>query len=177
VKLRRYDSQLTAPLLKNLFWRFIRTGLLYQIIQQITYDKQNQNLNLYFQENNTKTYGEIRVKHKPIGDSFMKFACFIMSLGLLASCCNDCDRSGVCVGQAQNNQHSDWQITSKVKTSIVSDGSLSASSRLVSVTTNNGVVTISGTVASKDDMNRIVQLAKDVDGVKKVDNQMTVSGP
>lgn len=58
----------------------------------------------------------------------------------------------------------------------MSDGSLSATSRLVSVTTNNGVVTISGTVASKDDMNRIVRLAKEVDGVKKVDNEMTVSG-
>ncbi len=57
----------------------------------------------------------------------------------------------------------------------MSDGSLSATSRLVSVTTNNGVVTISGTVASKDDMNRIIRLAKEVDGVKKVDNQMTVS--
>lgn len=58
----------------------------------------------------------------------------------------------------------------------MSDGSLSASSRLVSVTTNNGVVTLSGTVASRDDMNRIIRLAKDVDGVRKVDNQMTISG-
>ncbi len=57
----------------------------------------------------------------------------------------------------------------------MADGSLSASSRLVSITTNNGVVTISGNVASKADMRRIVRLAKEVNGVRKVDNQMTGS--
>ena len=107
----------------------------------------------------------------------MKFAYFIISCVLLGSCCGTCGTSDGSVGQGQqSNQTSDWQITTKVKSSIMSDGSLSASSRLVSVNTNNGVVTISGTVASKDDMHRIVRLAKDVDGVRKVDNQMSVSG-
>jgi hyperosmotically inducible protein len=108
----------------------------------------------------------------------MKFVCFIISCMFLASCSNNNEPNPCCVGQRgqQSNQSSDWQITTKVKTSIMGDGSLSASSRLVSITTNNGVVTISGTVASKDDMNRIVRLAKDVDGVRKVDNQMSVSG-
>lgn len=106
----------------------------------------------------------------------MKFTYFIISCALLASC--NCDTYGTSSGSVGQGQHqsADWGITTKVKTSIMSDGSLSASSRLVSVTTNSGVVTISGTVASKDDMNRIVRLAKDVDGVRKVDNQMSVSG-
>ena len=106
----------------------------------------------------------------------MKFLSFIICCVLLASCCGSCRSDDEnYVGQGSQTQSADWQITTKVKSSIMSDGSLSASSRFVSVSTTNGIVTISGTVASKDDMNRIVRLAKDIDGVRKVDNQMTVS--
>lgn len=43
------------------------------------------------------------------------------------------------------------------------------------VTTNNGVVTLTGNVSSKSDENKIVRIAKSVDGVVRVDNQMTNS--
>ena len=98
---------------------------------------------------------------------------------LLAACaiftsCNSTGSNSSGKDQTQE-QSADWEITLKVKNAIVTDSELSASSRLVSVTTNNGTVTLSGAVSSKDDMNRIVKITKNVDGVKKVDNQMTVS--
>lgn len=92
----------------------------------------------------------------------------------------------VCVACEQGSSHartdnkksqeesSDWAITTKVKSAILADSTLSASSRFVSVETNNGVVTLSGNVASKEDRDRIVKIAKDINGVKSVDNQMTM---
>jgi len=80
-------------------------------------------------------------------------------------------------GQGSNGQASsaDWAITTKVKAAIMADSSLSASSRMVSVSTTNGVVTLSGNVASQSDMDRIMSITQGVNGVQSVDNQMTVS--
>lgn len=69
----------------------------------------------------------------------------------------------------------DWEITTKVKAKIVADTKLSASSRLVSVTTNNGVVTLSGTVSTAEDRDRLIYLARSVDGVMGVDTQIKIS--
>ncbi len=69
----------------------------------------------------------------------------------------------------------DWELTANVKTAIITDKSLSASARLVSVNSNKGIVTISGTVPTKEDMDRISMIVKKIPGVKKVINQITVS--
>lgn len=84
-------------------------------------------------------------------------------------CCND----NVIV-QAPASA-ADWDITTKVKTAIMSDGSLSASARFVAVHTTNGVVMLSGNVASTQDRDRIIRIAKNVSGVKNVISHMTVS--
>ncbi len=55
------------------------------------------------------------------------------------------------------------------------DNSLSSSARMISVTTNKGVVTLTGTVASNEESHKIVKMVKSVPGVKSVDNQLTVS--
>ena len=76
--------------------------------------------------------------------------------------------------EMQADQPADWEITLKVKTAILSDSSLSPGNRFVSVTTNDGVVTLKGKVSDRYQMNEIVKAAEKVEGVKKVDNQMSV---
>ncbi len=65
-------------------------------------------------------------------------------------------------------------ITAKVKETIIMDSYLSTSSKRVSVTTNDGVVTLSGNVASKREMYRITKLVRKTQGVTSVVNQMSV---
>ena len=73
------------------------------------------------------------------------------------------------------SQPADWDITAHVKKSLMSDNSLSSSARLISVTTNNGVVTLTGTVVNAEESRKVVRIVKSVPGVMSVDNQLTVS--
>jgi osmotically-inducible protein OsmY len=68
----------------------------------------------------------------------------------------------------------DWQLTLKVKAAILGDDSLSPSNRFVSITTENGVVTITGKVTDRYQRNEIVKAAKKVPGVKGVEDKMTI---
>jgi hyperosmotically inducible protein len=103
----------------------------------------------------------------------MKFLALIPALCLVCFGCSNTSSSNKSSSQEAS---SDWEITTKVKASILSDSSVSGSARFVSVTTNNGVVTLTGNVPSQADANRIVKITKNVDGVQSVDNQLTVSG-
>ena len=69
----------------------------------------------------------------------------------------------------------DWAITFKVKNAILADPSISLSANLVHVKTSNGVVTLSGTLPSRDDIDKVARKAKEVQGVKKIINQMKVA--
>lgn len=69
----------------------------------------------------------------------------------------------------------DWQLTANVKAAIVSDPTLAPSSRLVSVNTHDGVVTLTGPVASAEDKTQLTELVKKVQGVKNVFNKTTVA--
>ena len=73
------------------------------------------------------------------------------------------------------SQPSDWDITANVKKNLMADSSLSSSARMISVTTNNGVVTLTGTVVSKDESRRVIKIVNNVPGVTRVDNQLTIS--
>jgi len=66
----------------------------------------------------------------------------------------------------------DAWITAKVKWFFVGEDSLKDSD--LSVDTSNHVVTLKGTVASAIGKTRAVQLAKDTDGVSRVDDQLVV---
>ena len=68
----------------------------------------------------------------------------------------------------------DW-ITTKVQSKFLTDGALQGSG--VEVKTSNGVVTLSGTVASKEAKDSAVQLARDTEGVKNVRDRLTVRAP
>ncbi len=56
----------------------------------------------------------------------------------------------------------------------MSESNLSASARFVSVTTNDGVVTLTGTVPTREDSRHIERKVKGVSGVRRVDNQLTI---
>ncbi len=65
----------------------------------------------------------------------------------------------------------EW-ITTKVQSKFLIDDALQGSG--VEVKTSNGVVTLSGTVASKEAKDSAVQLARDTEGVKNVRDRLTV---
>jgi hyperosmotically inducible periplasmic protein len=90
--------------------------------------------------------------------------------------CFACNPNGNNNNGNRSQEHSaDWSITTKVKSAIMADSSLSASARFVSVSTTNGAVTLTGTVPTNADRDRIGRIAKNVNGVQSVDNQITVS--
>ena len=68
----------------------------------------------------------------------------------------------------------DAAITTKVKTALIAEPGLK--SLQINVDTANGVVTLSGAVDSAQSLDRAQQLAQGVDGVKSVENRLTVKG-
>lgn len=66
----------------------------------------------------------------------------------------------------------DAGITTAVKAKFAADDVVKAST--IDVDTENGIVTLNGTVASTKESTRAVALAKEVDGVKDVRNRLTV---
>jgi osmotically-inducible protein OsmY len=66
----------------------------------------------------------------------------------------------------------DTVITTKVKAELVKDDDLSASE--INVETFKGVVQLSGFVSSQADINKAVEVARNIKGVKSVKNDMRV---
>lgn len=64
----------------------------------------------------------------------------------------------------------DTIITTKVKAAILNDPALKSSE--INVETFKGVVQLSGFVNSRSDINRVVDLARSIKGVKSVKNDM-----
>ncbi len=82
----------------------------------------------------------------------------------LAGCANSGEKSGAYVDDS-------W-ITSKVKSEMVANKNVKA--RDISVNTNRGVVTLSGTAASWDESNKAAEIARSVKGVQSVENDIHV---
>ena len=70
----------------------------------------------------------------------------------------------------------DTYITAKVKGSLIQADIMGKDlpSWTVDVETKNGTVYLSGSVASQDDIDKVLQVVKQVDGVQNVDNQLVV---
>lgn len=66
----------------------------------------------------------------------------------------------------------DAAITAKVKTAIIGEPALQ--SMQINVDTANGIVILSGAVDSPTSVDRANQIAQAVEGVKSVDNRLTV---
>ena len=75
-------------------------------------------------------------------------------------------------GQAIADATADARMTAAIKGKLVANRDLSALS--ISVNTTAGVVTLSGTVNSTDDISKAMMLAMDTDGVKEVISTLQV---
>jgi osmotically-inducible protein OsmY len=74
----------------------------------------------------------------------------------------------------QYGNEADRKITQQIRQAVTKDDSLSTSAHNVTIVTQNGKVTLRGTVKSQGEKQKIAEKAKQVSGVKNVDNQITV---
>ena len=85
------------------------------------------------------------------------------------------DEAGKAVGEKVENAGAfldDAAITAKIKADILSDPLLKVLE--INVTTTNGIVTLSGVVDSKQNIDRAVEIARRVKEVQSVDNSLVV---
>jgi hyperosmotically inducible protein len=75
--------------------------------------------------------------------------------------------------QAQGTE-ADRKLLAAVRSAVAGDKSLSTSAHNVKIITNNGVVTLRGPVNSENEKGKVEQLAQQVAGVSRVENQLDV---
>ena len=90
----------------------------------------------------------------------IKRSCILVSLLLAAGCATTGDYLG------------DARTTSRVKSAIYGEPELKVMS--IHVSTEEGVVTLSGAVKTRAERAKAVQVARKVDGVKHVKNDLTI---
>ena len=100
---------------------------------------------------------------------FNRFTTFFFTILLLAfflGCASTSKQEGT------GEYVDDTVITTKVKTAIFNDPNLKSSE--INIETFKGVVQLSGFVSSRADINRAVEIARGIAGVKSVKNDMRV---
>ena len=75
----------------------------------------------------------------------------------------------------QSENEADRTITQNIRQAITADDSLSTNAKNVKIITNDGTVTLRGPVKSEKEKTDIEAKAKQVAGVKRVDNQIEVA--
>jgi osmotically-inducible protein OsmY len=75
----------------------------------------------------------------------------------------------------QSESEADRTISQNIRDAITSDDSLSTNGKNVKIITNDGTVTLRGPVKSDKEKTDIEAKAKQVAGVKKVDNQLEIA--
>ena len=75
----------------------------------------------------------------------------------------------------QPENDADRKIIQEVRQALTSDSSLSTSAQNVTVVSNNGKVTLRGSVKDDSEKQKIVNKATQVAGASNVDNQLTVT--
>lgn len=93
-----------------------------------------------------------------------------LSLFALIALLVACSRTETQAGASGST--ADRQLTEQVRTAMTGDSTLSAEARSITVTAENGVVTLRGTVTSNAEADRVEALAKGVTGVTRVDDQL-----
>ncbi len=89
----------------------------------------------------------------------------------------DKDKDEPSAGATTGSESSaDRAITQRVREAVTGDDSLSATAKNVTIQTTDGVVTLRGPVQSSKEKSQVGDMAKDVDGVKRVNNQLEISG-
>jgi len=75
----------------------------------------------------------------------------------------------------QSENEADRTITQNIRRAVTADDSLSTNAKNVKIITNDGTVTLRGPVKSEKEKAEIEAKAKQVAGVKRVDNQLEVA--
>ena len=75
----------------------------------------------------------------------------------------------------QSESEGDRTITQNIRQAITADDSLSTNAKNVKIVTNDGTVTLRGPVKNEKEKAQIEAKAKQVAGVKRVDNQLEVA--
>ena len=75
----------------------------------------------------------------------------------------------------QSENEADRTITQNIRKAITADDSLSTNAKNVKIITNDGTVTLRGPVKSEKEKAEIEAKAKQVAGVKNVDNQLEIA--
>ncbi len=83
----------------------------------------------------------------------------------VAGCAGSGEKTGAYVDDS-------W-ITTKVKSQMVADKEVKAHN--INVDTNQGVVTLTGTAESWEESNKAAQIARDIKGVRSVENDIQVN--
>ncbi len=83
------------------------------------------------------------------------------------------DRTKTAEDQSENE--ADRTITQNIRKAITEDDSLSTNAKNVKIITNDGTVTLRGPVKSEKEKADIEAKAKQVAGVKRVDNQLEIA--
>jgi len=76
----------------------------------------------------------------------------------------------------QSENEADRTITQNVRQAITSDDALSTSAQNVKIVTSDGTVTLRGPVKSEKEKQEIEAKAKQVAGVKRVENELEIAG-
>jgi len=84
------------------------------------------------------------------------------------------DRTGAVTAQDQSETPEDRTITQQVRQLVMKDDSLSTAAKNVKIITTAGVVTLRGPVKSAEEKTTVASFAKNVSGVKRVDNELEV---
>ncbi|HET8934326.1 MAG TPA: BON domain-containing protein [Polyangiales bacterium] len=86
------------------------------------------------------------------------------------------DRQGAePTAQDQPENAADRTITQQIRKQVVGQDDLSINGKNVKIVTVDGVVTLRGPVQSEKERSDIGSVAKNVDGVKRVDNQLEIA--
>lgn len=96
----------------------------------------------------------------------------ICAIVLLGGCSGKPKEDTKKMEQAQLN--TDEAISRKVRNAIKNEPTLSRTARKVTVSTLDGVVTLSGNVKSNDERRKVIKIAKTVPGIKRIRDQMVL---
>ncbi len=89
---------------------------------------------------------------------------------------NERDRSaGALTPEEQGGNASDREITRQIRRAITSDSQYSTLAGNIKIITQNGKVTLRGPVKTAEEQQALGDLAKKVQGVSSVDNQLEVN--
>jgi len=75
----------------------------------------------------------------------------------------------------QKENETDLAITQQIRQQVVKADDISVNGKNVKIITQDGVVTLRGPVSSAEERTQIASAAKNVDGVKRVDNQLEIA--